>query len=90
MLSGGAWACGGDDARATPGSVLAVRVILDTNVWTSIGERAEQTAFEALEDRLQITVVVPPPMLLEALRTPVAGPRSVRVTCKPSRSTVQM
>lgn len=48
-----------------------MRVILDTNVWTYIGERGETEAFEGLEDELGFDVVIPPSILLEALRIPV-------------------
>lgn len=48
-----------------------MRIILDTNVWTYVAERDERTAFEALEDSLDLKVVVPPSVLLEAIRTPV-------------------
>lgn len=48
-----------------------MRVILDTNVWTYIGERGETTSFEQLEDELALDIVIPPSILLEAARTPV-------------------
>jgi len=48
-----------------------LRLILDTNVWTYIGERRETRAFEQLEDELGLDVVIPPSILLEALRIPV-------------------
>jgi hypothetical protein len=48
-----------------------MRVILDTNVWTYIGEREETEEFERLEDELTLEIVIPPSILLEAARTPV-------------------
>jgi len=62
-----------------------MRVILDTNVWTYIAERGEREAFEAVEDRLGLTVVIPHSILLEALRTPVAELRSEIVAAVSSR-----
>jgi hypothetical protein len=62
-----------------------VRAILDTNVWTYIGERGEREAFEALEQDLDFTVVVPPSLLLEALRTPVPKIRALVVEAMTSR-----
>lgn len=62
-----------------------MRVILDTNVWTYIGERGEREAFEALEQDLDLTVVVPPSLLLEALRTPVPDIRALVVQAMTSR-----
>jgi hypothetical protein len=38
--------------------------MLDANAWSYIGDRDEIDAFENLEDRLGITVVVPPSILL--------------------------
>src|SRR5689334_16948184 len=40
--------------------VLRLRLALDTNVWTYIGERGDRAAFEELEDRLGCTLVIPP------------------------------
>jgi hypothetical protein len=51
-------------------------VILDTMVWSYIGDRGEIDAFEELEESLDLTVVVPPSILLEALRTPVEDVRA--------------
>jgi hypothetical protein len=62
-----------------------MRVILDTMVWSYIGERREVDAFEALERSRDLTVVVPPSILLEALRTPVDDIRAVIVNAMTRR-----
>lgn len=60
-------------------------MILDTNVWTYIGERNEQHRLEELEHRLDIELVLPPSMLLEALNTPVPHLRASIVAAMTSR-----
>ena len=59
------------------------RAILDTMIWSYIADRDEGLALEALEDRLRLALVIPPSILLEALRTPVPTVRSriVRTIC---------
>ena len=51
-------------------------MILDTNVWSYVGEQRAARALAELEDDLAMTVIVPPSILLEALRTPVEELRS--------------
>ncbi len=51
---------------------MGLRVILDTNVWAYIADADESDALEQLEERLAVRIVVPPSLLLEALRTPDA------------------
>jgi hypothetical protein len=46
-----------------------MRVILDTNVWSYIATRGETDRFEDFARERRLDVVVPPSILLEALRT---------------------
>lgn len=52
-----------------------IRISLDTNLWSYIGDEAQSSAFEALVADRNLQVVVPPSTLLEVLRIPVADPR---------------
>ena len=48
-----------------------MRVILDTNLWSYVAERGDTDALEAFEVEHELKIVIPPSILLEALRTPV-------------------
>lgn len=67
-----------------------MKVLLDTNVWTYIGERRERESFEALEDQLGLTVVIPPSILLEALQTPIASVRTLVIDALTSRGSTRV
>lgn len=66
------------------------RVILDTMIWSYIADRDERLALEALEDRQRLALLIPPSVLLEALRTPVPKVRSriVETICSRSRQRI--
>lgn len=52
-----------------------MRVILDTNLWSSIRDEETMRAFDTLMDSRGLRVVVPPSTLLEVVRIPVAEAR---------------
>jgi hypothetical protein len=52
-----------------------MRVILDTNLWSSIRDEQTGRAFDALMDSRGLRVVVPPSTLTEVVRIPVAEAR---------------
>lgn len=52
-----------------------MRVILDTNLWSSIRDERTERAFDALINSRDLRVVVPPSILVEVLRIPVAEAR---------------
>src|ERR1700693_5292784 len=53
----------------------SVRISMDTNLWSYIGDQGQSSAFEALAAKSTLVVVVPPSTLLEVLRLPVEAPR---------------
>lgn len=52
-----------------------MRLILDTNLWSYIGETDQGDDYATLEDRYEIMTVVPPSILLEVMRHPVPAIR---------------
>ena len=52
-----------------------MRLILDTNLWSSIRDKGAERAFDALMDARGLRVVVPPSTLMEVVRIPVAEAR---------------
>jgi hypothetical protein len=50
--------------------VRSMRIVLDTNIWSYIGRRGEADTFEELARAKHISVVVPPSVLLEVMKTP--------------------
>jgi hypothetical protein len=50
--------------------VSSTRIVLDTNIWSYIGQGGEADAFEELARAKHIGVVVPPSVLLEVMKTP--------------------
>src|SRR5262249_1751670 len=52
-----------------------MRVILDTNLWSSIRDEETERAFDALMNSRGLRVVVPPSTLLEVVRIPVPEAR---------------
>ena len=52
-----------------------MRIILDTNLWSSIGDEMAARPFDALMKSHSLEVVVPPSTLLEVIRLPVAEAR---------------
>jgi len=52
-----------------------MRVILDTNLWSSIRDKETERAFDALMDSRGLRIVVPPSTLMEVVRIPVAEAR---------------
>jgi hypothetical protein len=52
-----------------------MRVILDTNLWSSIRDKETERAFDTLMDARGLRVVVPPSTLMEVVRIPVAEAR---------------
>jgi hypothetical protein len=63
-----------------------MRFMLDNNVWTYIGERNLASDLEHFEERSpELTHVVPPSVLLEAVRTPIADIRDRIVRAMTSR-----
>jgi hypothetical protein len=57
-----------------------VRVILDTNLWSSIGDEGVVRQFDALMTVRGLDVFVPPSTLLEVVRLPAVGPRQRIIT----------
>ena len=51
------------------------RIMLDTNLWSSIGDELVTRSFDALMQSNSMQVVVPPSTLLEVMRLPVAQAR---------------
>ncbi len=63
-----------------------VRMMLDNNIWTYVGERGLAPALERFEARTpQLTHVVAPSVLLEVIRTPVVDVRDSIVAAMTSR-----
>lgn len=52
-----------------------IRVILDTNLWSSIRDKETEKSFDALVDSRGLHVIVPPSILVEVVRIPVAEAR---------------
>lgn len=52
-----------------------MRIILDTNLWSSIGDEAVARSFDVMMKSRSAQVVVPPSILLEVFSLPVAEPR---------------
>ena len=52
-----------------------MRIILDTNLWSSIGDERVTRSFDTLMKSRSLKVVVPPSTLLEVSRLPVADAR---------------
>ncbi len=63
-----------------------MRLMLDTNVWSYVGERGLAEELEHFEERVpEIVHVVPPSLLLEAVRTPKPETRDRIVSAMTSR-----
>ncbi len=52
-----------------------IRISLDTNLWSRIGDQDQSSAFEALVAERGVLVVVSPSTLVEVLRLPIEEPR---------------
>lgn len=52
-----------------------MRIILDTNLWSSIGDEMAARPFDTLMKSHTLEVVVPPSTLLEVMRLPVTEAR---------------
>jgi predicted nucleic acid-binding protein len=52
-----------------------MRIILDTNLWSSIRDEETERSFDALMNSRGLRVVVPPSTLMEVVRIPVAEAR---------------
>lgn len=53
-----------------------MRVILDTNLWSSIGDEGAARAFDNMMKSRSAQIVVPPSILVEVLGLPAAEPRA--------------
>jgi len=52
-----------------------MRIILDTNLWSSIGDERVEKSFNTLAKSRGLQVLVPPSILIEVMRLPVAEAR---------------
>lgn len=55
--------------------MVLVRIMLDTNLWSSIGDEGVATSFDALMTARGFDVLVAPSVLLEVIRIPVPQAR---------------
>jgi len=63
---------------------------MDTNLWSRIGDQDRSAAFEALVDKREVLVVVPPSTLLEVLRLPEVEPRRRIISALTARPRVRL
>jgi hypothetical protein len=66
----------GYGASMTQARRAPIRLALDTNIWSYLGDAGAAAEFERLAERRNVVVVIPPSTLLEVMRLPLAEPRA--------------